>query len=131
MQYIGVDIIEIDRIEQAVARWGDNFLQRVYTQTELKLYEKHTASLATRFAGKEAVIKALGTPLDRGFTWQDVEILSEPSGKPVVHLYGKAKRLARRLGLGSITVSLSHSKDYAIALAAGEKLDKPNTRGSK
>ena len=131
MQYIGVDIIEIERIKQAIARWGDNFLQRIYTQPELRLYQKHPASLATRFAGKEAVIKALGTPLDRGFRWKDVEILSEPSGKPVVRLYGKAQRLAKRLGLGSIAISLSHSKDYAIALAAAEEVGKSVSRGKE
>jgi len=120
MHYIGVDIIEIARIEKAIARWGEGFLHRVYTDPELKLCYKHPASLAARFAGKEAVVKALGTASDRGFRWKDIEILSEPSGRPVVHLYGKAQNQANSLGLSNFAISLSHSKEYAIALVAGE-----------
>lgn len=129
MQYIGVDIIEIARIRQAIARWGNSFLNRVYTAPELELCHDHTPSLATRFAGKEAVVKALGTPGDRGFRWKDIEILSEPSGKPVVRLYGKAKKQAMSLGLDNITVSLSHAKEYAIGLAAGEPEDESGNGG--
>ncbi len=120
MQYIGIDIIEIARIEQAIDRWGEGFLHRIYTQTELELYRNRPTSLAVRFAGKEAVVKALGTPFEKGFRWKEVERFSEPSGRPVVHLYGKAQNQASSLGLSNITVSLSHSKEYAIALAAGE-----------
>lgn len=120
MQYIGIDIIEIARIEQAIARWGENFLHRIYTNPELELYRNRITSLAVRFAGKEAVVKALGTASERGFRWKEIEILSEPSGKPVVHLYGKAQNQASSLGLSNISVSFSHSKEYAVALAAGE-----------
>ena len=117
---IGIDIIEIARIKKAVERWGEDFLRRVYTDEELRLYSKQPLSLATRFAGKEAIVKALGTPTDRGFKWKDIEILSEPSGKPTVHLHGNAKNQADKLGLSSIAISLSHSREHAIALAAGE-----------
>ena len=120
MHYIGVDIVEIDRIQNAVARWGDGFLQRVYTENELELCRRHTPSLATRFAGKEAVVKALGTPSDRGFKWREIEILAEPSGKPSVRLCGKAQRQADKIGLSGLAISLSHSRDYAIAFVAGE-----------
>lgn len=120
MQYIGIDIVEISRIEQAVSRWGEGFLSRIYTSPELELCRNRIASLAVRFAGKEAVVKALGTPTETGFRWKDVEILSEPSGRPVVRLHGKAQRQASSLGLNSINISLSHSREYAIALAAGE-----------
>ncbi len=120
MQYIGIDIIEISRIEEAVSRWGEGFLHRIYTEPELELCHNRIASLAVRFAGKEAVVKALGTRTEKGFRWKDVEILSEPSGKPVVHLYGKARKQAITLGVQGITVSLSHSREYAIALASGE-----------
>ena len=119
MQYIGIDIIEIDRIQKAIARWGDGFLHRVYTDSELKLCSKHPASLAARFAGKEAVIKALGMP-EGGIGWKEIEILSDASGKPLVHLYGKAQNQADSLGLASLAISLSHSKEYAIAIVAGE-----------
>ncbi len=119
MHYIGTDIIEIARIEKAIDRWGEGFLHRVYTEPELKLCRKKSSSLAVRFAGKEAVIKALGTQT-KGISWREIEILSDPDGKPLVRLYGKAQNQADALGLGSFAISLSHSKEYAIAFVAGE-----------
>ena len=119
MHHIGIDIIEIARIERAIARWGEGFLHRVYTDAELGLYYKQPSSLAARFAGKEAVIKALGTA-NKGIGWKEIEILSDPSGKPLVHLYGKTQNQANSLGLDNLAISLSHSKEYAIALVAGE-----------
>jgi len=119
MPYIGVDIIEIARIERAIARWGEDFLHRVYTDLELRLCRKKLSSLAARFAGKEAVIKALGTK-NKGISWQEIEILSDPSGKPLVRLYGKAQNQAKGLGLDNLAISLSHSKEYAIAFVTGE-----------
>ena len=119
MQHIGIDIIEIARIEKAIDDWGERFLHRIYTDSELKLYRRKPASLATRFASKEAVMKLLGTGR-RGAGWKEIEILSHPSGKPLLNLYGKAQTKAKRLGLKSIAISLSHSKEYAIAMAAGE-----------
>ena len=120
MQYIGVDIIEIARIQKAVERWGDRFLRRVYTESELKRYRESPSSLAVRFAGKEAVVKALGTS-EGGIGWKDIEILAEPAGRPVVNLYRRAKECADGLGLAGMTISLSHSRDYAIAFVVGEK----------
>ena len=118
MRYIGVDIVEISRIRKAIARWGDSFLHRVYTESELKRYYKKPASLAARFAGKEAVIKALKQT--RGITWQQIEVLSDSDGRPLLRLYGKAKKQARHLGLSNLTISLSHSREYAIAFVTGE-----------
>lgn len=115
MQHIGIDIIEISRIEGAISHWGKAFLQRVYTEPELKLCRGKTASLAARFAGKEAVIKALGTGI-KGIGWRDIEILADDSGKPRVCLHGQAQSQANRLNLAEFTISLSHSRDYAIAL---------------
>ena len=117
MHHIGVDIVEIHRIKKAITRWGDSFLHRVYTESELKLYSKNPASLAARFAAKEAVIKALG---NRGIASKEIEVLAEPNGKPVVHLHGKAQVQANSLGLSNFSISLSHSKEYAIALVIGE-----------
>ena len=88
MHCIGVDIVEIARLEKAIARWGEDFLQRVYTDSELKLYRKKLPSLAARFAAKEAVIKALGKP-EPGASLKDIEVLSGPGGQPVVNLYGR------------------------------------------
>ncbi|TET16784.1 MAG: holo-[acyl-carrier-protein] synthase [Dehalococcoidia bacterium] len=125
MHYIGVDIIEIARIEKAIACWGERFLHRVYTDSELKLYPKQPLSLAARFAGKEAVIKALGGR-SKGFSWREIEILSDPRGKPLVHLYGNTQNQADALGLDNFAISLSDCEEYAIAFVVGEtsKVDK-------
>jgi len=120
MQYIGVDIIEIARVHEVIERWGDRFLRRVYTEPELKRYRESASSLAARFAGKEAVVKALGTS-EGGIGWKDIEILAEPGGRPVVNLYRGAKEYADGLGLAGMAISLSHSRDYAIAFVVGEK----------
>jgi len=118
MHYIGVDIIEIARIEKAIARWGEQFLKRVYTDSELELCRNQPSSLATRFAGKEAVIKALGG-LSNGFRWREIEILSDPRGKPVVHLHGSVRTQASTLGVGDIAISLSDCEEYAVAFVVG------------
>jgi holo-[acyl-carrier protein] synthase len=119
MYHIGTDIIEIARIKKAVNRRGEDFLHRVYTDSELRLCRKKPSSLAARFAGKEAVIKALGIP-SKGISWQEIEILSDRSGKPLVRLYGRAQNQATSLGLNELAISLSHSREYAIASVMGE-----------
>ena len=119
MQYIGVDIREIARIEKVIARWGQSFMQRIYTDPELSLCRQKAPSLAARFAGKEAVIKALGTQ-NSGISWKEIEILSEPGGKPSVHLHGRAQNRANSLGLDNLAISLSHSREYAVACIVGE-----------
>ncbi len=119
MYHIGTDIIEIARIQEAVNHWGESFLHRVYTDSEVKQYRKSPSSLAARFAGKEAVIKALEAA-NKGISWREIEILSQPSGKPVVRLYGKAQHYATSLGLKELAISLSHSKEYAIAFVVGK-----------
>jgi holo-[acyl-carrier protein] synthase len=122
-QYIGVDIVEIDRIRQAIARWGDRFLNRVYTGAELQRYGNKPASLATRFAGKEAVAKALQQT--DGLSWQHIEIISAASGRPLLNLYGRAKEQADNLGLVSLAITLAHSRDYAIAFVTGSTGPEP------
>jgi holo-[acyl-carrier protein] synthase len=117
MQCIGVDIIEINRIRKAIDRWGLNFLQRVYTNSELELYLNNTSSLAARFSGKEAVIKTLHS---NEIGLKDIEILPGVKGKPRVKLYGKARHQAEDMGLINLDISLSHCHDYAIACAIGE-----------
>lgn len=117
MQHIGVDIVEIARIERAITRWGKGFLERVYTGPELKLYGNKPSSLAARFSGKEAVIKTLNS---REISLKEIEILADPGGRPRVILYGRARRKARHLHLANLAISLSHSRDYAVACAIGE-----------
>ncbi len=116
--YTGIDIIEISRIKKAIDRWGETFLRRIYTESELRLYRKSTSSLAARFACKEAVMKLLGTGRN-GANWLDIETISHTSGKPVVKLYGRAQNEADKLGVKEIAVSLTHSREYAIASVVG------------
>lgn len=111
---VGVDIIEIERIRKTVARWGERFTRRVYTAAELDYCQGRVPSLAARFAAKEAVTKALGTGM-RGVFWREIEILPDRRGKPLVYLHGQAKTRAEKLGLGHFALSLSHSRDYAVA----------------
>ncbi len=116
--YIGTDIIEITRIKQAIDRWGERFLHRIYTELELNLYGRSPQALATRFASKEAVMKLLGTGT-KGISWRDIETLAYPSGKPLLKLYGRAQGEANNLGIKEIDVSLAHSREYATATAIG------------
>jgi holo-[acyl-carrier protein] synthase len=126
MLYTGVDIVEVSRIERAVERWGERFLRRVYTPAELAAYGGRAASLAARWAGKEAVGKLLGVGLrgmgggetSAALAWTDIEILSDAFGRPTLTLRGAAAERARALGLGAISVSLSHTREHAVAFAA-------------
>lgn len=120
MSRIGVDIIEIDRIEKAVRR-HPRFLQKVFTPQEEAYCRKKRrpgASLAARWAAKEAVFKVLGCGWG-ALSWQDVEIVTCGHDRPQVVLHGRAADLARQQGLSHIQVSLSHSRDYALAVAVG------------
>jgi holo-[acyl-carrier protein] synthase len=114
-----VDIVEIERVAAVIARWGERFLQRVYTETELAYCRGRAPELAARFAGKEAVTKALGTGI-RGLAWREMEILADPLGKPLVRLHGRAKARAAAIGLSHFAVSLSHSRDFAVAMVVAE-----------
>ncbi len=118
MQYVGLDIIEVSRIEETIARWGDRFLLRVYTLNELTYCRGHVRSLAGRFAAKEAVAKALGTGIGR-IAFKDIEIVSGPKKQPQVVLHGRALARSRKLGLSGLAISLSHSRDYAAASVVG------------
>lgn len=112
----GVDLIEINRIEQAVARLGDRFVNRVFTPAEREYARGRPAQLAARFAAKEAAAKILGTGLWRqGVSWHDIEVTNEPGGKPHLRLSGEAARKAADLGFLHWSISLSHSRGDAIA----------------
>ncbi len=115
---VGVDIVEIARVGRLVQRHGERFLHRVYTPAEVRHCRGRVSELAARFAGKEAVLKALGTGL-RGIGWQEVEILPDPRGKPLVFLHGRARERAAKLGLTYFAISLSHSRDFAVAFVVG------------
>lgn len=110
----GVDLIEISRVAETIARHGDHFLKRVYTAGELEYCRNNHSSLAARFAAKEAVSKALGCGIgDVG--WLDIEIAGNENKAPVLLLHGAAEKLARELGLNSWSISLSHTHEHAMA----------------
>jgi holo-[acyl-carrier protein] synthase len=114
----GVDIAEVGRIQAAVKRFGARFLKRVFTPAEVRYcMGKPNAPerLAARFAAKEAGMKAIGTGLRHGITWQDVEVLRLPGQRPVMQFHGKAAEFATRLGCKRTHLSLSHTKEQAIA----------------
>jgi len=117
----GIDIIEIPRIRTALDRHGDRFLQRIFTTAEIAECRGRIDALAIRFAAKEAVVKALGTGIGP-VSWLEVETLHKSSGEPYLLLHGRAEQVAQYLGLTTWEVSLSHSRDNAIAVvvATGE-----------
>lgn len=119
---IGVDIIEVARIQGAIERQGERFLNRVYTPAEVDYCEKRGKfkfeSLAGRFAAKEAISKVFGSGI-RGISWRDIEILNNPEGKPEVFLHGTAKALCEKLNIKKIHVSISHIELFAVAAASG------------
>lgn len=119
MKAIGVDMIETERVAQSVARYGDRFLQRVYTERELAYCQGRINSLAARWAAKEATAKALGTGIGE-VGWREIEVVSEANQRPTLQLHGAAAALAAQLGLSGFAVSLSHTKAYAIAFVVGE-----------
>jgi holo-[acyl-carrier protein] synthase len=118
----GVDLIEIQRIEATIARYGDRFLVRVFTNNELTHCHGQPHQLAARFAAKEAVSKALGVGIQHreGVAWCDIEIGSDARGKPIVQLSGTAARRAAQMNLKNFAISLSHTREHAIAMVIAE-----------
>jgi phosphopantetheine--protein transferase-like protein len=116
---VGVDLIEIPRVERALNRYGERFLRRVFTPAEVIYSRGRASELATRFAAKEAVAKALGVGMRMlapdGVEWHEVEVLGDWRGRPEVYLHGWAAQRAAQLGLTRWAVSLSHEREYAIA----------------
>jgi holo-[acyl-carrier protein] synthase len=120
---IGTDLIEIARIAQSMGRYGDRFLQRVFTPREIAYCQRKknaAESFAARFAAKEAGAKALGTGISQGVSWLELEVAREPSGKPSLQLVGRAARRAGELGVATVSLSLTHSKDIALAVVVME-----------
>jgi holo-[acyl-carrier protein] synthase len=116
---LGVDIVEVERIERAIARWGDAFVKRVYTPGEIDRASSPVAlgqRLAARFAAKEAVMKALGVGW-REMAWRDIEITNDTLGRPMVQLHGAARRIAEARGVSDVLVALSHTHAHAVANA--------------
>ena len=122
MLITGVDIIEIKRVEKVAFSYGDRFLKRIYTDGEIGYCRGRAPQLASRFAAKEAVMKALGTGI-RGVGWRDVEITRKRGMAPHIKLHGRAKKRASQIGLKGLAISLSHSKEFAVASVIGESTE--------
>ena len=121
---VGIDIIEVSRIEKQLSRGDDRFQRRLFTDREIAYCERKKFKglhYAARFAAKEAFLKALGTGLGGGLSWKDVEIVNNEAGKPTLRLDGKARLLVEGLGLTGLHVSLTHVKDTAVAVVIIEK----------
>jgi holo-[acyl-carrier protein] synthase len=115
---LGVDISEVDRIREAMARHGQKFLDRVFTPAEIAYCNRHRDSaerFAGRFAAKEAAMKALGTGWSNGVRWVDIEVTRLPSGQPTLSLQGAAREIADRLGMRRASLSITHSGNMAFA----------------
>ena len=111
---VGIDMIETDRVAAVLAKHPERFLRRVFTPAEVAFCRGRVPELAARFAAKEAMMKALGTGA-RSVAWRDIEVLPDRRGKPMVYLYGGAKRRAETIGLDAIDVSLTHLASFAMA----------------
>ena len=120
----GVDLCEVQRIKDAIARYGRRFVERIYTDREIayaqskaNLYERYAA----RFAAKEAGMKALGTGWRGGVAWRDFEVTNLPSGRPTLQFHGKAAEYAKKLGVENISLSMTHTSVQAMAIVILEK----------
>jgi len=112
---LGIDLIEIERVAAACSRWGGRFTERVFTDAERAFCAGRCGSFASRFAAKEATAKALGVGIG-GIAWRDVEVLSGDNRQPRLALHGKALALAESLGITETSVSLSDTRDHAMAV---------------
>lgn len=119
---LGTDIVEIVRIGEMIDRHGESFLNRIYTEEEIRYCQKRrhcNEAFAGRWAAKEAIMKVLGTGFVRGIGWQDIEVLAEKNGKPYVNIRGGAGEHAKKIGIDQILITISHCRTYATATAIG------------
>jgi holo-[acyl-carrier protein] synthase len=126
---IGVDLIEIGRIQRSLDDFGERFLNRIYTERERERYRDRISELAARFAAKEATSKALGTGI-RGIRWREMEVLPNRRGKPVLILHGQAAERAKLLGFTDFSVSLTHSRTDAMAFVVAFQGECPEQSGT-
>ena len=120
---LGTDLAEIGRVERSIERFGERFLRRVYTPGEIEYCLRKKASgesFAARFAAKEAGAKALGTGISRGVSWQEFEVRRRPGGRPELYLTGRAAELAGQMGVTRVSLSLTHTREMAMAVVVME-----------
>ena len=114
----GIDLVEIARIQQSLERYGERFLNRVFTPAEQAycMRKRNAAeSLAARFAAKEAAAKALGTGISRGVNWLEIEVVREPGGRPTLRFEGRAAEIAGQLGVAHASLSITHTSSLSMA----------------
>lgn len=114
----GVDLAEVARIREAIGRHGDRFVRRIYTAAEIAYVESKANRFeryAGRFAAKEAGMKAIGTGWKRGVRWQDFEVFNLPSGRPTLRLHGEAARIAEKMGVTTVSLSITHTAELGMA----------------
>src|SRR5215469_2206805 len=114
----GIDVVEVERIAKSIARYGDHFLEKVFTVEEIAFCRRRrnfAESFAARFAAKEAGAKALGTGIQHGVTWKELEVRRLPGHRPTLHLMGRALEIANRLGVAHVSLSLTHTATLAMA----------------
>lgn len=114
----GIDIAEVPRIAQSIERFGDRFLQRIFTEGEIRYCEakaNRVERYAARFAAKEAAMKALGTGWNHGVRWRDCEVVRKPGGRPTLAFHGRAGEFAAKMGVTNIALSLTHTAEQAMA----------------
>ena len=114
----GIDIAEVPRIAESIARFGERFLRRLYTEGEIRYCDSKANRVeryAARFAAKEAAMKALGTGWNHGVRWRDIEVVRKPGGRPTISFHGKAAEIVAQLGANHVALSLSHTPEQAIA----------------
>ncbi|MBC7979998.1 MAG: holo-ACP synthase [Armatimonadetes bacterium] len=122
---IGIDVVEVERIETAIARQGESFVRRLFTVAEREYCEKQRRPgmhFAARFAAKEAVSKALGTGIGGNAGWLELEVVREESGAPKMVFHGAAANFLISEGIAEVRVSLSHARDYAAANAVAVRV---------
>ena len=114
----GIDLVKVERIEKIIKRWGNSFTSRIFTSLEGEYCEKKKInkfqSYAGRFAAKEALLKSLGLGL-KGANWKEIEVRNDELGQPIIDISGKLKNIASAKGVSKYFVSISHTKEYAIA----------------
>ena len=116
----GIDIVEIGRFRKAKKKWGKNFLNKIFTESEIAYSKKRRFQeqhLAARFAAKEAVLKAFGDKISSVHNWQDIEILNDRTGKPYIRFHRSAKKLKKKEKIDDVVLSMSHCKGHAVANA--------------
>lgn len=120
---LGTDLIEIERIKLSLERFGERFMRKVFSPGEIAYCQQKKQSVesfAARFAAKEAAAKALGTGISRGIGWQDIEVRRAPGERPALELHGRAAERAAAMGVRHLHLSLSHSREIAMAVVVAE-----------